>query len=52
MIESEPIIFHNITLSQFPQKVFVMGDDDQLEIRVALTFIYDTTQFQGQNLSS
>ena len=30
--ENKPIIFHNITLSQFPQKVFIMGDDDKLEI--------------------
>ena len=28
-----------------------MGDDDQLEIRVALTLIDDTAQYQGQNLS-
>lgn len=40
--ENKPIVFHNIALSQFPQKVFVMGDDDQLEIRVALTLIDDT----------
>ena len=28
-----------------------MGDDDQLEIRVALTLIDDTAQYQGQSLS-
>ena len=29
-----------------------MGDDDQLEIRVGLTLIDDTAQYQGQSLSS
>jgi hypothetical protein len=28
-----------------------MGDDDQLEIRVALTLVDDTAQYQGQSLS-
>jgi hypothetical protein len=45
-LESKPIVFHNITLSQFPQKVFIMGDDDQLEIRVALTLIDDTAHIK------
>jgi hypothetical protein len=31
-LENKPVIFHNITLSQFLQEIFVVGDDDQLEI--------------------
>lgn len=46
----KPIIFHNITLSQFSQEIFVMGDNDQLEIRVALTLIDDTAHIQGQSV--
>jgi hypothetical protein len=45
-LEGKPVVFHDITLSQFPQEIFVMGDDDQLEIRVALTLVDDTADIK------
>jgi hypothetical protein len=38
MKEIIPIMFHHLCLTQFPQKVLVVRDDNQLEVRVALSF--------------
>ena len=36
-----PIVFHNITLTELPKEIFVMRDDDKLEISVVLSFVDD-----------
>lgn len=35
----KPVIFHHIALPQFPKKVFVMCDNNELEIRMCLAFV-------------
>jgi hypothetical protein len=36
-----PIVFHNITLTEFPKEILVMCDDDKLEVSVVLSFVDD-----------
>jgi hypothetical protein len=36
-----PIVFHNITLTELPKEIFVMRDDDKLEISVIFSFVDD-----------
>ena len=36
-----PVVLHHIALPELPQEVLVMGDDDELEIRVIPAFIDD-----------
>ena len=35
-------MFHDISLPQLPQEVFVVSDYDQLEVGMVLAFVYDT----------
>ena len=43
-----PVIFHNIRLSKFSKEVFIVSDDDELEIRVRFTLIDDARQKIGR----
>ena len=47
-----PVVVHHITLTQLPQEVLVVGDDDELEVGMVLSFIDDTNrgrQTSGMN---
>lgn len=35
----EPIVFHDVTLTQLSQKVLIVGDDNQLEVGMTLAFV-------------
>lgn len=36
-----PIVFHDVTLTELPKEIFVMRDDDKLEVSVVLPLIND-----------
>jgi hypothetical protein len=36
-----PIVFHHISLTKFSEKVLIVSDDDELEIRVRFALIDD-----------
>lgn len=37
-------MFHDIALTEFSQEILIVGDDDQLEIGVFLSFLDDATK--------
>lgn len=36
-----PIVFHDVTLTELPKEIFVMRDDDKLEVSVVLPLVND-----------
>lgn len=38
----KPVIFYNFTLTQLPQEIFIVSDDDQLEVGMVLAFVDNT----------
>ena len=39
---NSPIMVHNITLTELPKEILVVGDDYKLEVRVVPSFVDDT----------
>lgn len=37
-----PVVIHHIALTQLPQEVLVVSDDDELEVGMVLSFVDDT----------
>lgn len=47
-----PVILHNITLPKLSEKILIMGDNDELKIRVGFTLINDTKLSSAQEFNN